>query len=332
MTSNIKPCKTIVGGIDKIEDAAFLIKSGRVVAFPTETVYGLGANAFDSQAVASIYEIKGRPQDNPFIVHIADVDDLDRVARCVPSAAIDLFESFSPGPLTIVLKKRHELPDVVTAGLDTVGIRIPAHIMARQLIKLAGVPIAAPSANISGRISPTSAMHVFEYFNGKIPLILDGGESQVGIESTVLDLTKSVPIILRPGSITLGDLKEVLGDVFDNSSIEQNKPESPGAKYRHYAPQCPAVCAKSIQSIIEIYDSNIDKCPVIIGAEHIKDKLGERAFLSLGQTSNDHARTLFSMLRRAEQHYQYIIVQYFDDDNATGIYAGLNNRIIKATR
>ena len=235
--------KTIVGGIEQIEYGAELLRNGEVVAFPTETVYGLGADAFNARAVAKIFEAKGRPQDNPLIVHIADPADIGKVAASVPEAAVALMEIFSPGPLTLILPKREDLPETTTGGLRTVGIRIPNHPIARALIRAAGCPVAAPSANVSGRISPTEARHVLEDMDGKIPLILDGGCSDIGIESTVLDLSKEVPVVLRPGAITAEMLSVYLGKVVDFKG-KVLIAEAPGMKYRHYAPTCACQAAR----------------------------------------------------------------------------------------
>ena len=179
-----------------------MIRAGEVVAFPTETVYGLGANALEAEAVRKIFEAKGRPGDNPFIVHIYDVNQWKDLVEDIPKQALLLAEAFWPGPLSIILKKSSLIPEEVTAGLDTVGVRMPAHPAALKLLALAGVPVAAPSANRSGKPSPTTAGHVLEDLNGRIPMILDGGSSCVGVESTVLDCTGEVPLILRPGGVT----------------------------------------------------------------------------------------------------------------------------------
>ena len=238
------PFDTKIKGEEALDEAAEIIRGGGLVAFPTETVYGLGADAFNEDAVESIFLAKGRPQDNPLIVHIPSKEWLPRVAKNVPEEAYLLFEKFSPGPLTIVLPKIDQLPLITTAGLQTVGIRIPNHPIARELIRAAGCPVAAPSANVSGRISPTEARHVLEDMDGKIPLILDGGCSDIGIESTVLDLSKEVPVVLRPGAITAEMLSVYLGKVVDFKG-KVLIAEAPGMKYRHYAPTCACQAARS---------------------------------------------------------------------------------------
>lgn len=223
-----------------IDEPAKALASGRLVAFPTETVYGLGANAFLGQAVGSIFTAKGRPSDNPLIVHVSDPDMLNGLAKDVPLSVHKLVSCFWPGPLTMVLQKRECIPDEVTAGLNTVGIRMPAHPVAIELIKQAGVPVAAPSANTSGMPSPTLASHVYSDLQGKVDYIIDGGPAGVGLESTVLDMTSERPAILRPGGITEEQLREVLGDICTDPGVFREvsgKPRSPGMKYKHYAPK-----------------------------------------------------------------------------------------------
>lgn len=220
--------------------ACSILQQGGLVAFPTETVYGLGADALNETAAARIYAAKGRPSDNPLIVHIAEISDVDQLATTIPEQAKILMEAFWPGPLTIILPKKDCVPDGTTGGLPTVAIRMPSHPVARTLIKESGVFIAAPSANTSGRPSPTTAEHVFEDMNGKIEMILDGGAVGIGIESTIVDLTGEVPTILRPGFITKKMLEQLVGEVaIDPALIEADpslRPKAPGMKYTHYAP------------------------------------------------------------------------------------------------
>ncbi len=218
--------------------AAAILKQGGLVAFPTETVYGLGADATSDRAVARIFEAKGRPQDNPLIVHVSTAGEVDRLVRGVPPQAQALMRRFWPGPLTLVMWRSGVVADRVTAGLDTVGIRMPAHSVALGLIRLAGLPVAAPSANASGRPSPTTAAHVLRDLDGRIEAVVDGGPCGVGVESTVLDVTVSPPVILRPGGCTLEEIESVVGPVsLDSMSAGQGPPRSPGTKYKHYAPR-----------------------------------------------------------------------------------------------
>lgn len=227
--------------LPKIREAAKLIRRGKLVAFPTETVYGLGANALNSAAVKKIFEAKGRPADNPLIIHIYDKDDVLFLAKDVPKIAQKLGDMFWPGPLTIVLKKSEIVPKVVTGGLDTVAIRMPENRIAQLLIKEAGVPIAAPSANLAGSPSPTTAKHVFEDLAGKVDLIMDGGKTKIGIESTVIDVTGKTPLLLRPGGVTLEQLQRAIRKVrihpVVKGKITKKVHRSPGMKYRHYSPK-----------------------------------------------------------------------------------------------
>ena len=239
--------KTIVEKIDKnnpqgekIREAAKIIRSGGLVAFPTETVYGLGADALLTEGAKRIYAAKGRPSDNPLIVHIADFEALDKIAAEIPEQAKILSDRFWPGPLTMIFKKRDVVPYETTGGLDTVAVRMPDHPVALELIRESGGYIAAPSANTSGRPSPTMASHVKTDLDGKIPMILDGGEVGIGIESTIIDLSEKVPMVLRPGYITREMLSELIGDVREDPALSQTegiRPKAPGMKYKHYAPK-----------------------------------------------------------------------------------------------
>ena len=226
--------------------AAELIRRGDLVALPTETVYGLGADGLNPEAVAKIFQAKGRPQDNPLILHIADAAQIDDFCHHVPQSAYRLAEKFWPGPLTMVLPAKDCVPKCTTAGLPTVAVRCPDNVATRQIIRLAGVPIAAPSANISGKPSTTTAQHVLDDHNGKLPLIVDGGPCRVGVESTIVDLTEERPRLLRPGGITPAELLEVLGDLVIDKAVtaqidKDTVVKAPGMKYRHYAPQCPVI-------------------------------------------------------------------------------------------
>ena len=223
--------------------AADIIKSGGLVAIPTETVYGLGANGLDENAVAKIFLAKGRPQDNPLILHVADPKDMERFCHSIPECAYALTEAFWPGPLTLVLPARDIVPKCTTAGLPTVAVRCPDNEVTREIIRLAGVPVAAPSANLSGKPSTTTAQHVLHDHDGKIEAIVDGGPCRVGVESTIVDLTEDRPRLLRPGGITPEQLLEVLGDLVVDKAVtaqidKDAVVKAPGMKYRHYAPEC----------------------------------------------------------------------------------------------
>ncbi len=235
-----------------IKDAAAIIKDGGVVAFPTETVYGLGADALLPEGAKRIYEAKGRPSDNPLIIHIADMKDLERIVSTVPPQALALADAFWPGPLTMILPKSDVVPPETTGELDTVAVRMPSHPAAAALIRESGGYIAAPSANVSGRPSPTRAEHVLEDLDGRIPLILDGGPVGIGIESTIVDLTVGSPQILRPGYITEKMITAVIGKVNDDPALtvvdDSAHPKAPGMKYRHYAPKAELILARGDQS------------------------------------------------------------------------------------
>ena len=226
--------------------AAHILRMGQLVAIPTETVYGLGANGLDEEAVARIFEAKGRPQDNPLILHISDASQMELFCRDIPASAYKLAEAFWPGPLTMVLPARDIVPRRTTGGLDTVAVRCPDHWVTREIIRLSGVPVAAPSANISGKPSTTTAQHVLHDHDGKIAAVVDGGPCRVGVESTIVDLTEARPRLLRPGGITPEQLKAVLGDLVVDKAVtaQIDKDEvvkAPGMKYRHYAPAEPVV-------------------------------------------------------------------------------------------
>ena len=232
--------------INTAQKAADYIKQGQLVAIPTETVYGLGANGLNEDAVARIFEVKGRPQDNPLILHVAEPKDIERFCHHIPHAAYALAKAFWPGPLTMVLPVNDTVPKRTTAGLDTVAIRCPDCAITRKIIALSGVPIAAPSANISGKPSTTTAQHVYHDHQGKIPMIVDGGPCRVGVESTIIDLTETPPRLLRPGGITLEQLETILGDVTVDKAVtasiaNDRVVKAPGMKYRHYAPQCQVI-------------------------------------------------------------------------------------------
>lgn len=223
--------------------AAAIIAQGGLVAFPTETVYGLGANGLDTEAVTRIFQAKGRPADNPLILHIASTEDVNNLAEQISANAKVLMDKFWPGPLTVVLQRKSCIPDVVTGGLDTVALRLPDSLIAREIIKRSGCPIAAPSANVSGRPSPTTAAAVMADLVGKIDAVVDGGACTIGVESTVVDCTTVVPTLLRPGGITLEMLEETLGEIEIDHSLAQSEaiPRSPGMKYVHYAPIAPMI-------------------------------------------------------------------------------------------
>ncbi|MCL2522300.1 MAG: L-threonylcarbamoyladenylate synthase [Erysipelotrichales bacterium] len=316
--------KTKIGGKELIDKAAKLLKNDEIVAFPTETVYGLGANAFSDIAVSKIFKAKGRPQDNPLIIHIAGLKMLESVAEATPEA-VQLFKLFAPGPLTLILKKSERVAKSVSPLLDTVGIRIPNHKLALELIEKSGLPLAAPSANLSSRVSATSAKHVLADFDSLIPLIIDGGECEVGIESTIIDLTKDIPVLLRPGRIKPSDLLEVLPKLRIKDTDQVLIAEAPGMKYKHYAPLVECVMAQDIKSALKAYDKALN--PVIIGRKNYVNQFDGKAVISLGQSLDEAEKKYFSTLREAETKYSYIILENFEGEETLAIM----NRIKKST-
>ena len=299
---------------ESLERAGALIRAGELVAFPTETVYGLGANALDADAVRRIFEAKGRPGDNPLIVHISSLAQLPALIAGAPSpAARALMDAYWPGPMTLIFPKSDAVPEAVTAGLNTVAVRFPAHPAARALIDAAGVPIAAPSANRSGRPSPTSARHVLEDMDGRIPLILDGGDCEVGLESTVIDLSGETPRVLRPGGVTPEMIADACGSAGVDPAVmrplgENEVARSPGMKYRHYAPTGALTVVRGedaavVRTIRRLYDEALaaGQRPLILALEgHLPD-YGERQKLSLGPDAAGMAHALFAQLREADR-------------------------------
>ncbi len=289
-----------------IEYAAALINSGEVVGFPTETVYGLGADAANEAAVKKIFEAKGRPQDNPLIVHLDSIDMMDKYVKDVPSIAYDIAEKFCPGPITLVLPKKDIIPGITSAGLDTVGIRIPFHKTARELISACGKALAAPSANLSGSPSPTSAEHVMKDMNGRIPAVIDGGNCAVGVESTVISFEDGGIRILRPGYVSAEDLR-IFGIpvLCDKGVTEEIKPGervlSPGMKYRHYSPKANVTIVEGSYEKFTEYVSGHNGDNVYA---MIYDKDAESypyKYITYGNNPKEQAAQLFGVLRRADE-------------------------------
>ena len=301
-------------GPDTYELASDILKNGGLVAFPTETVYGLGANALDRHAVLSIFAAKGRPADNPLIVHIHDRTQLEPLCD-LPERAFPLMDAFWPGPLTILCRKKASVPDEVTAGLPTVAVRMPSHPVAHTMLKACGLPVAAPSANSSGRPSPTTASHVLEDMNGKIPLIIDGGICDVGVESTVLDLCHGDPVILRPGGITREMLSGILNcEVTVAGSVlrplrDDEKALSPGMRYRHYAPRAVITLVQGpeervvplMKKLFEEQEASGQKSCVLCFTEHVSALSSCRPH-DIGSLSSptETAHRLFDILRQLD--------------------------------
>ena len=321
--------ETKIVGFTEIETCAACIKNGGIVAFPTETVYGLGGDAFNEKAAEKIYEAKNRPADNPFIVHVHDISEIEKVGYLTPDAK-KVFEAFAPGPITVVLKKRAEIPLKVTAGLDTVGVRIPSHDVARAFLKACNTPVAAPSANISKKVSPTLAEHVYSDLNGKIEYILDGGMSDVGIESTVISLVKE-PVILRPGAVTYSMLRKVLPDITVHNGEVDGTPASPGMKYKHYSPEVPCVLFSDTNSLMFEYNKicNQGKKPIVLCLSDKSEELQKRGanVCSMGKTIEEVAGNMFALMRHYESRSDYIFIQSVQSN---GIGEAVMNRLIKS--
>lgn len=322
-------------GPDKrLKVAARLIREGKLVAFPTETVYGLGADALNEKAVRRIFEAKGRPADNPLIIHIAESEWLFKLAREVPEIALKLAERFWPGPLTLVLPKREEVPEITTGGLDTVAVRMPAHPIALELIRLSGRPVAAPSANISGKPSPTEADHVVDDFYGRIECIIDGGPTPIGVESTVLDLTGDIPLLLRPGGLPLEEIEKVVGRVEIHPAvkgIEADVAKAPGMKYKHYSPNAQVIVVegsreavqKRIDELVQEFRRKGLKVGVMATEEHEAD-----AFFHLGKTVEEAARNIFRALRELDKAGVDVIIAEGIEERGLGF--AVMNRLRKA--
>lgn len=341
METKIGIIKDINNDIEYLEQASRIICNGGTVAFPTETVYGLGANALNEEAVCKIFEAKGRPQDNPLIVHVA-CKNIDNLVKEVPDIAKELIDKFWPGPLTIILKKKDIIPNRTSANLNSIGIRMPSNEIALKLIELSGSPIAAPSANISGRPSPTDVERCIEDLNGKVDYIIGGDKSDVGVESTIVDCTVFPPVVLRPGGITLEMLKDVCNDITIDKAIQGKpdanlKPKAPGMKYRHYAPKAKLQIIKGnkektiekIKEIVENYNENQKKV-AILSTEELSSRFPLGEIITLGSEKNlsDIARNLFEALRKCDDlNVDFILCQAFEED---GVGLAIMNRLNKA--
>ena len=319
-----------------VERAAAILARGGLLGIPTETVYGLGANGLDPEAVAHIFEAKGRPQDNPLILHVPSAEWLARYCADIPAAAYTLAERFWPGPLTMILRRKPVVPDAVTAGLDTVGMRCPAHPVCRAIIAAAGVPVAAPSGNTSGRPSPTNMADMLEDMDGKIDGIVDGGPCAVGVESTIIDLTEEPPRLLRPGGVTLEELRDALGEVAVDPAVTRlmgagEHPRAPGMKYRHYAPKAPVTVVKGDAAATAAYirDHLGEGEGVVcfdeyagLYAGHTVEKLGPAADKAA------QARNVFDALRAFDGTDVTAIWSQCPDEGGIGL--AISNRLNKA--
>ena len=325
-----------------IKEAGKTIRDGGLVAFPTETVYGLGANALDSEAVKKIFEAKGRPQDNPLIVHIADIEEINPLVKEIPEMARKFMDKFWPGPMTIILPKSSSIPDITSASLSCVGIRMPSNIIARELIRAAKVPVAAPSANISGRPSPTDVHRCIEDLSGRVDCILGGEICDIGLESTVIDCTVQPTCVLRPGGVTIEMLKEVDPNIYIDPAIMKKpdkdfKPKSPGMKYRHYAPKAPVKIVqgdlqKTIAKINEIVQNYMDRDKIvgIMATDETKEYYPNGVVLSLGSRNNmiSVSQGLFETLRSFDDNNVDIIISESFEEKGVGV--AVMNRLKKS--
>lgn len=337
MNDKIKKFDTKIAapGIAGINEAAELIKRGDIVAFPTETVYGLGADCFNKDAVDKIFTAKGRPFDNPIIVHVSSIRQACDVTINISETAEKLMNNFWPGPLTLVMEKNPAVPYNVTAGLNTVAIRMPQHHIAQAIIELARVPVAAPSANLSGRPSPTTAQSVFDDLNGRLPLIIDGGPCQIGIESTVLDVTCQTPAILRPGIITHEMLSEIIGDIDDNHD-DKNEVKSPGVKYKHYCPDANLTIVRGSEAAVSRHillkintDESAKKTSGVMCFEQTKRNYSGNIIL-LGNKFNlkEVAQNLYNALRMAdEMGLDNVYIEALDEKDEG---CAIMNRLLRA--
>lgn len=341
----VKTLKTHVFFVDKNVDdlntyphilqAASYLQRGELVAFPTETVYGLGANAMSTTAVENIFVAKGRPSDNPLIVHIATKEQLHDIACDIPPVAHTLMDHFWPGPLTLILPKKEAVSPRVTAGLNTVAVRMPNHPIALALIQASGLPIAAPSANRSGRPSPTTAKHVLDDLDGRIAAIVDGGATGVGVESTVIDCTTAIPTILRPGGVTKEDIEQVIGVVdIDRALVEKGAvPKSPGMKYTHYAPKAPLIVVNGSSTFLQqlVNEERANGLRVgVLTTEERRHTYEADVVIPCGRRND---------LRTVAQHL-YDVLRAFDETNVDIIYSesfpnegmgvAIMNRLLKA--
>lgn len=323
--------------INKIKEASEAIKQGKLVLFPTETVYGIGANALNETAVKQIYVAKGRASDNPLIAHISDIEMLKQLVIEVGSIERKLIEKFWPGPLTIIFKKKEIIPDIITAGLDTVAIRMPSNKIARDLIKYSGCPIAAPSANISGKPSGTIVEDIIEELDGKVEYIIDGGKVDIGLESTVVRVIDGIVHILRPGKITAEEIQNLGIPVYIEKQVlgeykEGEKVLSPGIKYKHYAPntRCILVYSNDNSKMVEkVEELSKNKNVTILCKEENLSKYNVKNKLNMGKNLNEISQNIFTLLRKADKlNSELIIVEGVEK---TGLGLAIMNRLIRAS-
>ena len=314
-----------------LAEARRLIAGGSVVAIPTETVYGLAANAFDEAAVRKIFEAKGRPADNPLIVHISDISELDALVTEIPEKVRVMAEKYWPGPLTMIMKKSSVIPDVTSGGLDTVAVRMPKSEYARAIISACGVPLAAPSANLSGSPSPTDAQSVFDDMNGRIPLIIDGGECEIGVESTVISFVGDTPTLLRPGGITVGMIESTIGEINISDAVlnrlrDGETAASPGMKYKHYAPKAKITIVKG--DFEKFYNYVKDRDCFVLCFEGEEGHFANAVTYGKADDSQSEAHRLFSALRELDEKGAKTV--YARCPEITGLGLAVYNRLIRS--
>lgn len=323
----------------ELKECIQIIKQGGIVVFPTETVYGIGANALNEQAVKKIFKAKGRAQDNPLIVHVSNIDMLKRISKNINKIELKLIQEFMPGPFTLILEKQNIIPKIVSAGLNTIGIRMPSNKIAYELIDKANTPIAAPSANISGKPSGTQIEDIKEELAEKVNVIIDGGMCEIGLESTVVKVIDNIPTILRPGKITAEEIRAKIGDVAISKNIlekvgKNEKVESPGMKYRHYAPatKCILVCGENeneqIEKVNRLISKNTNVC--VIGFKEHKNLIKCNKYITLGNINNleEISKNIFTSLRKADKTNSEIIL--IEGVSNKGIGLAIMNRLTRA--
>lgn len=318
-----------------LTQAANILSSGGIVAIPTETVYGLAGSAFDSKAIKKIFVAKGRPSDNPLIVHISDIEEIYNVVSCFPQKAKKLAEKFWPGPLTMILPKNKNIPYEVTAGMDSVAVRLPSNKIAREIIKKSGVPLVAPSANLSGKPSPTQFSHVVKDLDEKVDAIVDGGNCDIGVESTVISLLQDTPKLLRPGAITPEDIEKAVGKIeIDKSVFEKISPGqkvlSPGTKYKHYSPNARVIMVKASSEIFAKY-VNFNYSPGVVALCLDEDiSYLKVPYISYGSIKNsvEQARNIFDRLRQTDELDAKLVYAHFYENDEVSI--AVYNRLVRA--
>lgn len=320
---------------DELKQIAETLQTGKLVIFPTETVYGIGASAYNNNAIDDIFRAKGRANDNPLIVHIAAFKDLEAITEPATEMEQALMDAFMPGPFTLILKKKACIPDNVSAGLDTIGVRMPANPIAQAIISAAQIPIAAPSANLSSRPSGTRVTDIYDEFDGKVTAIIDGGDTEIGIESTVVKVIDNIPTILRPGKITPEDIKEVVGVVQIDEHIFKKADgvvASPGMKYKHYAPQsrCLLVYSDDPETMIALVNEHLVPNTIVIGFEEHQNRIHCDHFYVHGHLgcNEEISHTIFQRLREVDQqHPDFIIIEGVKKE---GLGLAIMNRLIRS--